>query len=315
LIVTDKATVTIGNALNHATKEMTPNVEIFVLEDYGNRPLTCLPEKIKRALPKANVTFWVAQAEEGEFETLRAPFVEAAIKYARHGHMPGITVRCMEEGMCSNYKKIVETTQKLYEIVISASRIDVTNHSGTKLRVEFDPELRWVKDDGMYHKKGDWGNLPAGELFTAPAEVNGKVVFDELGDWFCEKYGLLTSQESNFGSPVHINVEGSRANVATLECNNPKLRKELVDYLKTDENSNRAGEFALPTNVELLKRPLIGNMLQDEKARVHLAFGDPVPELTKANWHSKTHVDGLMEKCHVWIDGKKIMEAGNYIIF
>ena len=273
-----------------------------------------MPKEIQSAIPEANVTFWAAKAFEGEFEALRGPFVNMAIKYARHGHMPGVTVRCMEEGMCSDYDRIAEFTQKLYETVKSVKRIDVANRSGTKLRVELNPEWRWVKDDGMYHKKGDWGNLPQGELFTAAADSNGHMVFDELGDWFGEKYGCLAKPGSNSGTPIYVNVENSRVNLETVDCSNNQLKRELINYLKTDGNSNRAGEFALPTNLELLAGPLIGNMLQDEKARVHLAFGDPVSELTGADWQSRTHVDGLMEKCDVWLDGRKIMEAGEYLI-
>jgi len=114
--------------------------------------------------------------------------------------------------------------------------------------------------------------------------------------------------------PVHIDVENSRANLKTLECANSQLKRELIEYLKTDENSNRTGEFALPTNLELMAKSLIGNLLQDEKARVHHAFGDPYPDETGANWTSKTHLDGLMKKCSVWVDGKKIMEADEYLI-
>jgi aminopeptidase len=315
LIVTDKATLTVGKALKGAAEIVTSNVQMYVLEDYGTRPMACLPREIESAIPKANVTFWAAQALEGEFEALRGPFVDAAVKYARHGHMPGITVRCMEEGMCSDYSRIARFTQALYEIMKNVKRIDVTNGSGTKLRVDLNPEWRWIKDDGMYHEKGDWGNLPQGELFTAAAESNGQMVIDEVGDWFGEKYGCLTKPESSFATPVYINVERSRVDLGTLECDNPQLKRELIDYLKTDKNSNRAGEFALPTNVELMAKPLIGNMLQDEKARVHHAFGDPVGELTGADWQSRTHVDLLMEKCDVWVDGRKIMEAGKYLSF
>jgi len=59
---------------------------------------------------------------------------------------------------------------------------------------------------------------------------------------------------------------------------------------------------------------LIGNLLQDEKARVHHAFGGPYPELTGANWSSKTHVDALLKKCSIRVDGKKIMENDKYLI-
>ena len=313
LIVTDRGTYAVGEALTHAAEKVTPQVQMHILEDYGVRPLRDLPKKIENAIPQADVTFWAAQSIEGELHALRGPFMAAAVKYARHGHMPSVTTRCMEEGMCSDYNQIVRTTQRLYESVKRASKIEVSNPLGTKLHIELNPEWRWVRRDGIYHKKGEWGNLPEGELFTSVAESNGHLVIDELGDWFSDKYGCLTKPEGS-DTPVHINLENSRVDLETLECDNNQLKKELVDYLKTDENSNRAGEFALPTNVELMSRQLIGNLLQDEKARVHHAFGDPYSDLTGANWQSQTHVDALVKRCDVWVDGTKIMEEDEYLI-
>ncbi len=314
LIVTDKGTVAVGNALRRVAKKITPYVEVYVLEDYGTRPMQRLPKEIKTAIPKANVTFWAAESKKGELYTLRGPFMKIALKYARHGHMPSVIRRLMEEGMCSDYRQIAKLTEKLYEIVEEAEEINVENPAGTKLRVKLNPEWKWVKSDGMYHEKGKWGNLPEGELFTAVAESNGHMVIDELGDWFSDKYGCLTKPESDSDTPVYINIENSRVNLKTLKCANSQLRRELIEYLKTDENSNRAGEFAFPTNVELMKKPLIGNLLQDEKARVHHAFGNPYPNETGADWKSKTHVDGLMKECSVWVDGRKVMEADKYLI-
>jgi leucyl aminopeptidase (aminopeptidase T) len=314
LIVTDKGTLEVGNALKRAAKKVTKHVEMFILEDYGTRPMTRLPEEIKNAIPKANVTFWAAQSMKGELHAIRGPFMDAALKYARHGHMPSVTVRCMKEGMCSDYKRITEFTQKLYETVKDARKIDVTTSSGTKLEITLNPEWKWLKRDGIYHEKGTWGNLPEGELFTAVPKSNGHLVIDELGDWFSDKYGCLTKPENKADTPVYADIENSRVNLKTLKCANPQLKQELINYLKTDENSNRAGEFAFPTNVELITKPLIGNLLQDEKARLHHAFGSPYPELTGANWESKTHLDALLKKCSVWIDGRKIMESDKYSI-
>ncbi len=112
-----------------------------------------------------------------------------------------------------------------------------------------------------------------------------------------------------------FDVKNSRIDVTTLECNNSALKDEISEYLQTDENSNRASEFALPTNPLLISLPTIGNLLQDEKARPHIAFGDPYQQETGAPWQSRTHIDMLMEKCDVLVDGsKKIMQAGQYIV-
>jgi aminopeptidase len=314
LIVTDKGTYTVGNALKIAAEEVAQSVEMHVLEDYGTRPLTSLPEKIKASVPKADVTFWAAQSLKGELHALRGPFMAVALKYARHAHLPSVTARCIEEGMCSDYRRISELTQKLFETVGNARRLEVENPSGTKLRIELNRDWKWLKRDGIYHQKGEWGNLPEGELFTAPFEVNGQMAVDELGDWIGDKYGCLTKPENSSDTPVFFSVERSRIDFKTIECKNTQLKQELTEYLRTDKNSDRAGEFAFPTNLELLAKPLIGNLLQDEKARVHIAFGDPYSDLTGANWRSKTHIDGLLKNCSVWADGRKLLDADKYLL-
>jgi leucyl aminopeptidase (aminopeptidase T) len=251
---------------------------------------------------------------EGELYALRGPFMAKALQYARHGHLPSVTVRCMEEGMCSDYKKIAEFSQTLFTKVRHARTIEITNSRGTRLRVDLNPKWKWRKCDGIYHVKGEWGNLPEGEVFTAPSNLNGRMVIDELGDWLGDKYGCLTKPENKSDTPVYLDVVNSRVDLKTVECADARLKQELIDYLRTDENSNKAGEFALPTNLELLNKPLTGKLLQDEKARVHIAFGNPYPVETGADWQSKTHIDGLIKESVVNVDGKKIMEADKYLV-
>jgi leucyl aminopeptidase (aminopeptidase T) len=203
--------------------------------------------------------------------------------------MPGITRELMEIGMCTDYMRISELTKKIESFVKNAQRAKVVNPSGTGLEVEFHPSWRWVIDNGLLHKKGMWGNLPAGEIFTAAYRVNGRIVIDELGDWFTFRYGYLKD------TPVTLTAKDSRADPSSISCANNSLRRELVEYLSTDSNSNRLGEIAIGTNFCLTN--LTGNMLQDEKfPSVHCAFGDPLREETGADWESKTHLDGLILK-------------------
>jgi leucyl aminopeptidase (aminopeptidase T) len=152
-----------------------------------------------------------------------------------------------------------------------------------------------------------WGNLPEGEIFTAAFKANGRMVIDELGDWFSPKYGALTE------TPVTLEVKDSRADLSSVSCANEQLRKEFIQYLGTDPNSNKLGEFAIGTNIFLER--LAGNLLQDEKfPSAHCAFGDPYPQETGADWRSKTHIDGIMLKCSIWVDGQKIMDEGRHLI-
>jgi leucyl aminopeptidase (aminopeptidase T) len=307
LILTDRTTLEVGRAIAKAAEKITGgNVKLHVLEDYIERPTTKLPEAIAKEIPWANVTFLAVESKPGEL-AMRRPFVGTAVKYARHAHMPSITRELMETGMCSSYVRISELTKKVESVVKNARRARVANPNGTELEVEFHPSWRWVVDDGLITEKGKWRNLPAGEIGTAPYKANGKMVIDELGDWFTPRYGYLKD------TPVKLLVKDSRVDLSSVSCGNQNLRRELVEYLSTDSNSNRVGEFAIGTNIFLTH--LSGNMLQDEKfPSVHCAFGDPLRDLTGADWESKAHVDALMLNCSIWIDDRKIMDEGKHLI-
>jgi aminopeptidase len=308
LIVSDRAENAVGIALRKSAGKITgsSNVTLILLEDVSSRPLKALPEKIASKVPEANVTFWAAQSLPGEL-VARRKFVEIAKTYARHGHMPNVTVQLMEMGMCSDYNRVYDLTHKIYELVRKARKIHVANRFGVEIDAEFDPSWRWRPADGRYHDKGRWGNLPEGETYTAPKLVNGKLVTNLLGDWFSEKYG-------NFKETLSFNVENSMINIGSLKCDNPRLKSDLLQYLATDPNSVRASEFALPTNPELMSMPTIGNLLQDEKARVHIAFGDPYRDDTGAPWNCPTHVDMLLEECDLFADGLQVLKNGNYVV-
>ncbi len=307
LILTDRPTFEVGKAISDtAEKTSNGNVKLLVLEDYTERPAKELPKQILDLIPWANVTFYAAESQKGEL-SVRGPFIRTAVRYARHAHMPSITKELMETGMCADYRKISELTKKVEQVVKGSKRARVANKSGTELNVEFNPSWRWKVSDGLYPEKGMWGNLPDGEIFTAAFKANGKMVIDELGDWFSPKYGVLSK------TPVTLHVQDSRVDLSSITCSNESLRREFQEYLSQDPNGTRLGEFAIGTNIFLER--LTGNLLQDEKfPSVHCAFGDPYPDETGANWHAKTHVDGIMLKCSIWIDDKQIMDEGKHLV-
>ncbi len=306
LVLTDRNTIEVGKAISDAAEMVSEgNVKLLVLEDYVERPAKEPPKQIFDLIPWANVTYYAAESKPGEL-AIRGPFIRTAIKHARHGHMPGVTKELMETGMCADYHKISDLTKKVEGMVRACKRARVATKAGTELEVEFNPSWRWKVCDGLYPNEGMWGNLPEGEIFTAAYRANGKMVIDELGDWFSPKYGVLAE------TPVTLQVKDSRVDLSSVDCSNKQLRQEFVQYLTTDPNSNRLGEFAIGTNIFLER--LTGNLLQDEKfPSVHCAFGDPYPDETGADWQSKTHVDGIMLKCSVWIDGRQVMDEGHHL--
>lgn len=305
VIITDRETIEIGSAFKTAIEKIAVETQIFLMEDFGERPIE-FPQAIEDAIRAADVSVYVAQGAKGELQTFRMPMlkaVEANVKL-RHAHMIGITAEIMKDGMCSDYQEIQRVSRLVYDKVKDAHRIRVLTEKGANFVAEFSSELKWMVSDG-YITPGLWKNLPDGEVFTSPVNVNGKVVIDGcLGDFFTERYGSLEK------TPVIVDVADGRAIKESVQCDDEELREELTAYLfDTDENSNRVGEFAIGTNTGLIE--LIYNLLQDEKfPGVHIAFGSPLPGKTGAMWDSKAHVDGVIKNPNIYVDGEIIMNKG-----
>ena len=306
-IITDEETLEIGSALKTAIEKITGKIQFFVMEDFGQRPID-YPQAIDDAIKDADVSIYAAQGAEGELQTFRRYMikaVEANLKL-RHAHMIGITPQIMKDGMCSDYKEIQRVSKLVNEKVRNAKKIKVVTERGNDFVAEFIPELKWNISDGNIGP-GHWNNLPDGEVFTSPVNVNGKVVIDGcLGDFFAERYGSLED------TPMVIEVSDGRAIKESVRCDNEQLQQEFYKYLfETDENSSRVGEFAIGTNTGLTK--LIYNLLQDEKfPGVHIAFGSPLPGKTGAKWDSKAHVDGVIKNTSIYVDDEMIMNKGQF---
>jgi aminopeptidase len=306
VIITDKETIEIGSALENAIEKITGKTQFFIMEDFGERPID-FPQTIEDAIKAADVSVYAAQGAEGELQTFRMPMLKAieANPKLRHAHMIGITPQIMKDGMCSDYAEIQRISRLVYNKVRNAKKIEVMTEKGNNFVAEFSPELKWNISDGII-SPGQWKNLPDGEVFTSPLNINGTVVIDGcLGDFF-DRYGSLER------TPIIIEVVDGRAIKESVQCDNEQLRQEFSKYLfETDENSNRVGEFAIGTNTGLTK--LIYNILQGEKfPGIHIAFGSPLPGKTGAKWDSKAHVDGVIKNTSIYVDGEMIMNKGEF---
>jgi aminopeptidase len=304
-IITDEATSEIAAALQAEVEEVGSEHAVFVLENYARRPLTAMPEIILDDLARSQVSIFCAQTQPGEL-TARTQMTEVVNKRRiRHAHMVNITRQIMLEGMRADFQAIDALSQRLVERARHAERIKCRTPHGTDFEAEFSPRLKWLKTSGIITAE-KWGNLPGGEIFTAPANTNGTFVVDGVvGDYLCRKYGDLHD------APLTITVENNR--IRQLRSKNNELLEEFRAYTSTDENSNRVGEFAIGTNTACTH--VIGNILQDEKIPgVHIAFGHPYAEHTGANWVSKTHIDCVGRDFDIWFDGEQMMKRGKFLI-
>jgi leucyl aminopeptidase (aminopeptidase T) len=204
--------------------------------------------------------------------------------------------------MAVDYSKIHEECVKIAALVDMARDVTFSSPAGTDLKFSLEGR-RGLIDDGILTKKGAFGNLPAGEVYTVPLEgtTNGKLVVE--ASW----YGGL---EENL---TFIFKDGLVAGV----IGGGKLGdefKELLQCAKNEEpclSRRNCAELGIGTN-QNAKRP--HNLLEAEKIRetVHIAIGDSSHMGGKVE--ADLHQDFVIPKPTLIFDGQIIIREGKIAI-
>jgi len=223
----------------------------------------------------------------------------ASAKGVRIATFPGITKDVMIRGMNADYKSISKRTIKLKEILETGSEIRVTAPAGTDISFSIKGRAAYASK-GLFHAKGESGNLPTGEAFLAPVEGTSNGVFVTDGSFA----GLGLIKNVN----IRIEVENGYATKITGGVLASKLKRELDAVGKGARN---IAEFGIGTNDSA---KLSGVLLEDEKVMgtIHIALGNNVSMGGSVN--VPIHLDGVVKKPTVWMDGKLLMKAGKLLV-
>lgn len=304
-LIADEACREIAASLAHELEAAGCRWTGFVLEEIAPRPLAALPPAIAADMETSDVSIFAVQVQTNELGSRMQMTDIVNRRRMRHAHMVNINRQIMLEGMRADFHKVDRISQRVLDIVRGARQITATSEAGSDLVADLNPNYKWLKTSGLI-SPDKWGNLPGGEVFTTPGEVNGTFVIDGVvGDYLCDKYGTLRDE------PLTVRVKGNR--LVDAHSANKQLEQEFWAYTHTDENSDRVGEFAIGTNLEL--RGVIGHILQDEKfPGIHIAFGNPYGAHTGADWYSATHIDVVGTRFDIWVDGEQIMRRGQFLI-
>jgi leucyl aminopeptidase (aminopeptidase T) len=308
-LIADRVTEPIAAALAAQLAVCGCSWNAFLLEDLAPRPLTDMPAEILANMETSQVSIFAVQVQPNELRSRMQMTDVVNRRRMRHAHMVNITAEIMCQGMRADYNQVDRLSQIVLDRVRQATRIRATTAAGTSISAQLNPNYKWLKTSGIISPE-KWGNLPGGECFTAPEEVNGVFVVDGVvGDWLCARYGLLEA------TPLTIEIAQNR--IVRCQSTNKQLEADFWAYTHTDENSDRVGEFAIGTNIGVER--VIGNILQDEKfPGIHIAFGNPYGEHTGAPWRSGTHIDVVGLRFNIWIESpageEQIMQDGRFLI-
>jgi len=204
------------------------------------------------------------------------------------------------EAVFRDWKALAEEMGRLKTILDDGSRVRLVSGDRTDLTMSI--EGRTAVNSAASVAYGSH-NLPSGEVFTAPYDVEGHVVFD-----------------------VPMTLRGKRVSDVRLEFED----NEVVDYsaatngavvgdiIDTDEGARRLGELGIGMNRGIDR--FTDNILFDEKMgdTVHLALGRAyetcLPPGASGN-ESAVHVDmitDVSEASRIEVDGKVIQRNGRF---
>ncbi|MDP4174309.1 MAG: aminopeptidase [Bacteroidota bacterium] len=295
LVITDEIKREIGYSLYlnaQALGYKSLLVEMKARKGNGEEP----PEEVAELMLKYDVVLCATDKSLTHTEARR----NASAKGARVATFPGITKEVMIRGLNADYKKISALSIKLKKIFEKTKTVRVTSPGGTDITMDISGRTAYASK-GLFHKKGESGNLPTGETFVAPLEGKSEGVF--VVDGSMAGVGMLGKN-----SVIKIKVEKGYA----TEITGGKEAKKLIELLsKNGKAARNIAEFGVGTND---KAKLSGILLEDEKVMgtVHIALGDN--KSMGGNVHVPSHLDGLINKPTVYFDDKVIMKNGKLLI-
>ena len=182
----------------------------------------------------------------------------ASLNGARIASMPGLTFEMAERALNVDYGAIIENNNKLFSLLKNKKYIRIKTKKGTDIGFNFE-NRNWIMDIGIYTKKGSFGNLPAGEIFSAPVEGKTNGVF--VVDASIAGIGILKSE-------VRIYVKNG---LVDKVAGNTEAKK--LESMFKGKNYKNIAELGIGTNPKAI---ITGNVLEDEKAlgTCHIAFGN-----------------------------------------
>jgi len=273
-----------------AAFEIGAEVTVVVMtprQMHGHEP----PRPVAEAMKGADVLICAASRSLTHTEAVRSA-LKKGVKYVA---MPQVTVELLTKGAATaDYTEILRITEATARALSRANTVRVTSEQGTN--VEFSVEGRRAFVLAGKFSPGTIACFPDGEAPIAPVEgtAEGTIVFDTS----IHAIGMLKE-------PVKLIVKGGRA-VNIMGGTEANALRTILEK-QGDANSYEIGEFAIGTNP---MARLTGNVTEDKKGtgRVHFALGDNGTLLGKIR--SKTHLDGVICKPTVLLDGRPIVEAG-----
>jgi len=293
-VAADTQTMPIALAIVEAVEEGGAEpvlVTMLPRRAHGNEP----PRVVAAAMKAADVVIQPVTYAMTHTDATR----DALRAGARVLVLRGVTEDIMTRGaMLADYDKIERVTKEVARLLTEARTARVRTPAGTDLTLSLDGRAA-VALTGRVGGPGTFAAMPDGEAALSPVEgtAQGTIVVEHTMD----SLGLLDQ-------PIRMTVRDGRV----TEIAGGKLAAKLrLLIAAAGESATNIAEFAIGTNDQAR---LIGSMTEDKKSwgSVHIAIGDN--HVIGGTVTSELHLDGLLLRPTVELDGRIIVQDGRLLI-
>ena len=292
-LITDNACREIAASIAQELLQVGSPFKAFVLEDIAPRPLVELPPEIAADMETSQVSIFAVQVQRNELKSRMQMTDIVNRRRMRHAHMVNINRQIMLEGMRADFNRVDALSKKVIEIVSKAKEIRAKNPAGSDFSATLNPNYRWVKTSGII-SPDKWGNLPGGEVFTTPGEVNGTYVVDGVvGDYLCEKYPDLAHQPLNHPHARTIASPRSSATTRFWKRSSgptPTPTKTAIWSASSPSEPTSNSSTSSGRSCKTRNFPACTSRSETPMARTPARTGIPAP--TSTSW-ARTSISGL----------------------
>jgi hypothetical protein len=183
----------------------------------------------------------------------------------------------------------------ILDLLIPSKNLTITTPGGSNLTIRLDTsKYRWISNRGLW-RPGSFVILPAGEVATFPAFIEGVFVAD-----FAFNVNMMTERDARLDThPVTIWIENSRA--VRHVCSD-KAVMEFLEECFYGYCAYAVGEVGFGTNGNIKTPVSLNSHINERHPGIHLGFGQSNQSPEVVGYDCNIHLDLIARGGTVWID-------------
>ena len=292
LILASEPLLDIANQIFQAGSRKTKST--FLLQFAHINPLQPIAKPLAKMMRETNVIIAVTSPSISHSDAIR----QAGRAGARIASLPDISMNTFCRISDDNFDKLSRRSKKIADILTMAREVRVTAPNGTDLTIPI-KKRKGYSDTGIINYPGAFSNLPSGESAIAleREQCEGVLVVDS-------GMGVNPNGEDR----LTISIKNGRAQRIG---GSPIARKLSQHLAKFGQDCRLIGEFGIGVNDAA---QISGYALEDSKVlgTIHIGLGNNIAIGGSNN--GPCHVDAVVYKAGVEIDGKQIVRKGKLML-